>query len=140
MLKVQRHTPVPPAVGPPIGVPKVAVIAPVAAAVTVGGGGPKVPVDKPLKPGALPKKSLDAGRIATQQGAPLDYCRLIVRNLSFEVTQEHLSQCFASFPVQSCTVALKPNGRSKGFGFVCFAAMADAKRVRHLTRTPCIDA
>lgn len=73
-------------------------------------------------------KLLDAARIATAQGRPLDYTRLIVRNLAFDVDDAALRAAFAS--AAAARVSRKPSGRSMGFGFVEFASMVDAKRER----------
>eukprot|EP01036_Dinobryon_divergens_P032921 gene32922-42608_t len=53
--------------------------------------------------------------------------QIFVRNLSFQVTEEDLLQCFQEFgPVKNCTVAMH-HGKPKGFGFVKFALEEDAR-------------
>jgi pentatricopeptide repeat protein len=73
-------------------------------------------------------KLLDAARIATNQGAPLDYCRLIVRNLAFDVDETILKQSFAT--ALNASISKKSNGRSMGFGFVVFDNMTECKKAR----------
>jgi hypothetical protein len=150
MLQVRRHTAVA-AVAPSLPV-KSAAAPPASASAFASAAAAAASTPTPLAPSASasssslsakPKakppraapKQLDAGRIATVQGAPLDYNRLIVRNLAFDVTDAVLLQAFApdAAAVPSgatlARVMTKPNGRSMGFGFVEFGSIADAAKV-----------
>lgn len=142
MLQVRRHSavaavapslPVKSAAAPPASAASAAASTPTPLAPSASASALPAKA-KPKPPRAAPKQ-LDAGRIATVQGAPLDYHRLIVRNLAFDVTDAVLLQAFApdAAAVPSgatlARVMTKPNGRSMGFGFVEFGSIADAAKV-----------
>lgn len=55
--------------------------------------------------------------------------RLIIRNLSFKCTEDHLKEVFAKFGnVVEVTVPLKPDGKMRGFAFVLFKKVPEAAR------------
>ena len=152
MLQVRRHTaaapvapalPVRSAAAPPAAASASSFAsAPASAAPTAAAplsSSSSSSVKAKAKPPRAAPKQLDAGRIATVQGKPLDYHRLIVRNLAFDVTDAVLLQAFAPAAAADAAAATsgatlarvmtKPNGRSMGFGFVEFGSIADAQKV-----------
>jgi len=60
---------------------------------------------------------------------------LYVKNLGDEITEDRLKQEFAPFgTVTSCKIMVDPAGKSRGFGFVCFASPEEAtKAVAEMT-------
>ncbi|KAK8477316.1 hypothetical protein V6N11_000587 [Hibiscus sabdariffa] len=59
--------------------------------------------------------------------------RLYVGNLHFNITEDQLRQVFESFgSVELVQLPLDENGHSKGFGFVQFARLEDAKNALNL--------
>jgi len=58
-----------------------------------------------------------------------------VSNLAFEVTDQALAQVFEGLGVKSAHVAVRRNGRSKGFGFVEFNSHADQQKALSKTGT-----
>lgn len=54
---------------------------------------------------------------------------LYIKNLDFHITDDLLREKFQRFgTIYSCRVMLDKNGKSKGFGFVCFASADDATK------------
>ncbi|KAF5098971.1 hypothetical protein D0Z00_001837 [Geotrichum galactomycetum] len=54
---------------------------------------------------------------------------LYVKNLDLKITDDLLRETFQKFgTITSCRVMIDENGKSKGFGFVCFASADDATK------------
>uniref|UniRef100_I3KCE4 RNA-binding protein 28 n=1 Tax=Oreochromis niloticus TaxID=8128 RepID=I3KCE4_ORENI len=55
--------------------------------------------------------------------------RLIIRNLSFKCTEDHLKEVFAKFgTVVEVKIPLKPDGKMRGFAFVLFKKVPEASK------------
>lgn len=63
-----------------------------------------------------------------EQPRPVPLARLYVRNLDDSVDDERLRGAFAAFGPLSRVKVMRQDGRSKGFGLVCFDAPEDAAR------------
>lgn len=66
-------------------------------------------------------------RGARQKPAPAASNRVFVGNLSWETTNEGLSEGFAEFNVVSAEVQLQSNGNSKGWALLEFGSLDDAQ-------------
>lgn len=56
--------------------------------------------------------------------------RLMVRNIPFQASDFHFREFMAQFgPVEDCAVVREPNKASRGFGFVTYTTLHDAKKV-----------
>ena len=53
---------------------------------------------------------------------------LYVSNLPFSVDDEQLREVFSDYDVTSAYVAVRRNGRSKGFGFVSFGSSGEQQK------------
>ncbi|XP_016691369.1 RNA-binding protein 39 isoform X3 [Gossypium hirsutum] len=74
--------------------------------------------------------SVAAGQIGSHAGGAR---RLYVGNLHFNITEDQLRQVFESFgTVELVQLPLDETGHSKGFGFVQFARLEDAKNALNL--------
>jgi RNA recognition motif-containing protein len=57
---------------------------------------------------------------------------IYVSNLPFSVDDKRLSEIFTGYKVKNAYVAVRRNGRSKGFGFVDFGSSEDQQKALKL--------
>uniref|UniRef100_A0AAX7V5W5 RNA-binding protein 28 n=1 Tax=Astatotilapia calliptera TaxID=8154 RepID=A0AAX7V5W5_ASTCA len=77
------------------------------------------------------KEAVTAPKENQQKGSKkkLLKARLIIRNLSFKCTEDHLKEVFAKFgTVIEVKIPLKPDGKMRGFAFVLFKKVPEASK------------
>jgi multiple RNA-binding domain-containing protein 1 len=75
------------------------------------------------------KRSTDED--STGRNAPSTASRLFIRNLPFETTEEELEQYFSPFGrLVECHIPVDDQKRNKGYAFVTFESLADAKEAK----------
>lgn len=78
----------------------------------------------PTEAGTAPKENQQKG-----SKKKLLKARLIIRNLSFKCTEDHLKEVFAKFgTVVEVKIPLKPDGKMRGFAFVLFKKVPEASK------------
>uniref|UniRef100_A0AAX7VI28 RNA-binding protein 28 n=1 Tax=Astatotilapia calliptera TaxID=8154 RepID=A0AAX7VI28_ASTCA len=78
-----------------------------------------------------PTEAVTAPKENQQKGSKkkLLKARLIIRNLSFKCTEDHLKEVFAKFgTVIEVKIPLKPDGKMRGFAFVLFKKVPEASK------------
>lgn len=76
-----------------------------------------------------PNQHLKKKEVAAQRNIQYTRPRVIVRNLSFKCTSEDLSTCFSAHgKVKNITIPTKPTGEMRGFAFIEFDSMQEAKK------------
>lgn len=95
--------------------------------------GPKKPAAAPEEPAAAAKEPAAAPEEDQQKSKGLRKkflkARLIIRNLSFQCSEEDLKQVFSNYgTVLESKIPLKPDGKMRGFAFVLFKNVSEAAR------------
>ncbi|XP_049929386.1 RNA-binding protein 28 isoform X2 [Epinephelus moara] len=102
--------------------------------------GPKKPAAAPEEPAAAAKEPAVAAKEPAaapeenqqkSQGLRKKFlkARLIIRNLSFQCSEEDLKQVFSNYgTVLESKIPLKPDGKMRGFAFVLFKNVSEAAR------------
>ncbi|XP_033490052.2 RNA-binding protein 28 isoform X1 [Epinephelus lanceolatus] len=95
--------------------------------------GPKKPAAAPEEPAVAAKEPAAAPEENQQKSKGLRKkflkARLIIRNLSFQCSEEDLKQVFSNYgTVLESKIPLKPDGKMRGFAFVLFKNVSEAAR------------